>query len=188
MFQLRIDSAQLKSLGAKMGPTFALEVKKDTLRRYAPALQRKLVENSPVKGPGRTGNLARNWRVEPIGGGAELSVRNTAKYAKFVEEDTKPHKIPKSGIPGVDRKVLVWRTGRRGPISAFKAGGSFPGSRTGAKAPRNFIFMPKVIMHPGTKGQHIVPRSIKDTLEFLEESFKLALNNVVARFAGTLAK
>lgn len=188
MFRLRIDSAQLKNLAAKMGPTFALEVKKDAMRRYAPALQRKLVENSPVKGPGRTGNLARNWLVEPTGIGQELSVTNTAKYARFVEEDTKPHQIPKSGIPGRDRKVLRWRTGRRGAVSAFRATTQTAGGKPGALAASNFVFMPKVVMHPGTKGQHIVPRSIKDTLDFLEDSFKLALNNVIARFSGTVGQ
>lgn len=176
---LRIQSPGLDRMLAKMGPELAREVKIETGRRYAPALNRKLVENSPVKGPGRTGNLARNWMVEPDERTGAIRIVNKAGYSGWVERGTRPHRIPKSGTPGLDRKVLRWRTGGRGPISAFKV------SAAGAGARGNFIFVAKVIQHPGTKAQNIVPRSITDTQANLQASAQQALNTVLARFAGS---
>ena len=170
--RLTFDVSRLRSLQRKIGPEFAKAVKSETLRRYSPVLHRRLAENSPGKGPGRTGNFRRSWAVFPDRTGDVLFIVNRASYAKFVEDDTRPHRIPKTGTPGVDRKVLVWRTGRRGPISAFKVGrvarlgrriGRLLGRRPGATDRKNFVFVGRAVMHPGTKGQQIVPRSIEET-------------------------
>ena len=158
---LRIEIGALKLIGQRLGAPLAQEVSKLISTRYSPVLWRKLVENSPVKGPGRTGDLARKWSVTPIPGG--VRIRNAAKHSSFVEDDTKPHLIPKGGIPGANRKTLRWRTGRRGPISAFRTSTNTPSGQRG-----NFTFMPKVVKHPGTTGQHMIPRSVKDTADDLE--------------------
>ena len=156
---LRIEIGALKTIAQRLGTPMAQEVSKLIVIRYSPVLWRKLVENSPVKGPGRTGNLARNWSVTPIVGG--VRIRNTAKYSSFVEEDTRAHLIPKGGIPGKTRKTLRWRTGRRGPVSAFGAVATTASGRRGALARGQFTFMPKVIEHPGTTGQRMIPRSVE---------------------------
>lgn len=144
----------------------ARKVGKLIATRYAPVLWRKLVENSPVKGPGRTGNLARNWSVTPDAAGG-VRIKNAARYSSWVESDTKPHLIPKGGIPGTSRKTLRWRTGRRGPISAFRTSTNTASGQRGALNRSNFTFMPKVVHHPGTTGQHMIPRSVEDTADDL---------------------
>lgn len=166
VLSVRIESGALNAIAQRLGEPMARKVKVLIARRYSPVLWRKLVENSPVKGPGRTGHFAKAWSVAPTPDGG-VQIRNKAKYAGFVEKDTRRHDIPKSGTPGTDRQTLRWRTGRRGPISAFRTSTTTASGQRGALSRSNFTFMPKVVVHPGTKGQRIIPRSLKDTVDDL---------------------
>ena len=129
--------------------------------------------------------MGRSWEVVPDERNGTVAIRNKAAYSGFVDKGTRPHRIPSSGTPGVDRKTLRWRTGRRGPISAFRAVEVQASGRPGALARENFIFMPKAVMHPGTRPQNLVRRGIEGTLGALRDSFQAATRTILATFRGS---
>lgn len=158
---LRIDVGALRSIAQRLGEPLARKVGELIATRYSPVLWRKLVENSPVKGPGRTGALAQKWSVTPVAAGG-VRIRNTAKYSSFVEDDTRPHLIrPRSRSDG-RVPFLAWRTGRRGPVSAARATTATASGQRG-----QWSYVSKSIRHPGTKGQRIIPRSVAETIDDL---------------------
>jgi bacteriophage HK97-gp10 putative tail-component len=61
-------------------------------------------------------------------------VHSDAPYASFVEDDTKPHRIPKEGSES--KPISFWSNGRR-------------------------VTVP-FVMHPGTKGQHMFAKGVAD--------------------------
>ena len=183
---LRIESPGLDRMLARMGPQYGDEVRRETVRRYAPGLARALAVLTPRQGPGRTGNMGRSWQVFPNREGTGIVIQNRASYSGFVDRGTRPHRIPKTGWPGRDRKVLRWRTARRGPVSAFRAVQTQASGRPGALARRNFVFTGRPVMHPGTKPQRIVARSVESTIGFLRGAVQGALHTVMARFGGSV--
>lgn len=157
--RIEIDRETSRKIN-KLSPATVNQAVQESIKGYAAVLQRQLVSNSPVLGKGRTGNFARSWMTIP--GDSRIDINNNARYSRFVEFDTRPHII----LPRF-KKVLRWRTGGRGPISAFRP--------TAALASRNFIFSKKV-NHPGTKGQRIFPRSVTQTLQKYADILKEKIN------------
>ena len=137
---------------------------------YALRLLPKLTQQKVRRG---TGDLARKWRTEQPSPN-EIRIKNVAiskgpsrtPYATFVEFGTRPH-----GIVPRFKKVLRWRTGGRGPVSAFKAGKALQKG--------NFIFSMKV-QHPGTRARKIFgafwPGGAKKLGQFISEALTNALS------------
>jgi hypothetical protein len=136
---------------------------------------------SPVRKGGGTGLYLKSWFARPSGPGM-LMIGNDAPYARWVEENTRKHRIfPRH------KRVLAWRFGA-GHVSAANAGKVFNVTakmrlrrEMGAPA-RGDWFFAKAVRHPGTKGQHIFRRSWEIEAPFLIEAFGDAVN---AELSGT---
>jgi hypothetical protein len=162
LYSVKVESTALAEISRRLGDEYALQVKREAARSYSPVFHRALVEETPTKGQGRTGNMARRWSVRPDDSG-NVRVRNTADYSASVDQGSRRHNIPKSGVPGQNRKVLRWRTGGRGPVSSASAVSRHISGRPGALARGNFNFVAKVVVHPGTKPQFIVRKAFEKT-------------------------
>jgi hypothetical protein len=121
------------------------------MKDFVTLLIRKLKDRSPQSAfkPGKQGHFRRSWAGDAKDG--KIIITNDVGYAPFVEFPTRPHLISPKNKP-----FLAWRTGGRGPISSFKV------SKSGAGASKNWIFTTKPVRHPGTKGQFIFKRTLRD--------------------------
>lgn len=132
----------------KIGPQAASRAIGAALPPFAIDLTRILKVQSDVGGlKVGTGDYRRGWIAYPRGSEA-LIVINRKGYAVYVEDGTKPHLIKPRRKP-----FLAWRTGGRGPISAFRV------SKKGAGARSNFIYTARPVRHPGTKAYRIFGRT-----------------------------
>lgn len=158
-----------KELMARLTPENATKGVGTAMARLAPLFWREAVARTPNP----TGFMRRSWAAKP--GPSGVALGNTAAYAGFVEDGTKPHVIaPRNG------KVLCWRTGGRGPVSAYNAKVVRSGGQAGALHRGNFAFA-RVVHHPGTKAQRIVPRMLKAVQLVMG---KTVLNALTEAFRG----
>jgi hypothetical protein len=108
-------------------------------------------------------------------GPSAVSFFNRAKYAGYVEFDTRPHLI----LPRF-KKVLRWRKAlrtrsgsvARGPVSASRA--------TTATNSGQFNFA-LAVNHPGTKGQHVWKRSLTARAQDLLSELGRRLDQALSR-------
>ena len=109
--------------------------------KYKATLLRELVEQTYQRTKTR-GPMARGWRVNVAKD--RIIVRNIVRgrggkgrkpvaYAAFIEFGTRAHTVKPR-----HKKVLAWRTGGRGPISAANAKTRRRGGGAGALAGKNF--------------------------------------------------
>lgn len=185
MYRLTVTSTALDEISKRLGPEIAKQIAVEAARNYSLVLHRALVEKSPVKGQGRTGNLARSWSVKPEGENGNIRVTNVANYSLAVDQGSKAHWIPKKGTPGVDRPVLRWRTGGRGPVSSFAAVARHSTGRAGALAKGNFKFMAKRVWHRATKGQFIVRRAFEATGQIYAQLVNQGAERVIRSLIAT---
>jgi hypothetical protein len=185
MYRLSVESTALDAIASRIGLEYANKVKFEASREYSKVFVRALVEGTPVKGPGRTGNMARSWTVKPEGNEGGIRITNTANYSKAVNDGSKAHWIPKTGIPGRDRKVLRWRTGGRGAISSASAVARHTSGKAGALAGKNFFFVSKRVWHPGTKGLKIVEKAFEKTADELNQLVHEGAERVIQELIAT---
>ena len=109
----------------------------------APRLWLAVVEQSQKDGRG--GNFAKGWEVEPNQGDPPgVTVRNNWPIARFVEQDTVPHKIlPRPG------GILAWPVGR----GAFSSYLPLTAKTRANKANGGWIISIHGVNHPGTTGK-----------------------------------
>jgi len=156
--RLQIEPRTAEAL-RRLTPEGAAVAIKASLREWSPGVRQVLGALSPGSKPGNTGNFRRGWEIRSLGDNG-LVIRNVVKYGLWVEENTRKHVI----MP-VRAKVLAWRKGM-GRVSAFRATKVFRvtrGMRARAQAgtaKRGDWAFAKRVNHPGTKGQHVLQRTL----------------------------
>ncbi len=132
------------------------KAKERAIELFGLVLKRALTEKTFELTKSRTGTLARSWKVTPRKSSLQISNRARSRtspggtkgkpYGAFIEFGTKAHRVEPRNA-----KALRWRTGGRGPISAFGA------TKAGSK--KNFAFS-KGHRVRGIKARRIVPKTI----------------------------
>ena len=113
-------------------------------------LQGEVKERTPT----RTGQLRAS--ITKKGSGLRYEVGTRVKYARYVEEDTRPHEI----LPRT-KQALAWPGGGgsaaglgRGPQGTLKKGG--------------FLIVRKRVHHPGTKGVHMFEHGLRENVDAIK--------------------
>lgn len=121
--RLDVDPATRRKVD-KLNPQALNQALLEGGRRFQTYALRQLPRHTQAKTRTRTGTLARSWRTAQPSP-SEITFSNIATssgpkrtpIAAFLEHGTRDHPVAP-----VRKKALRWRTGGRGPVSAFRAG------------------------------------------------------------------
>jgi len=157
--EMNISITGLDELRKRIDPAWFQAVLERGLKAAVIHLEGKVKERTPV----RTGRLRAS--ITHGGKGLRYTVGTDVKYARFVEEGTKPHVIrPRT------KKALAWSGGGRtaaglgrGPQGTKKRGGQ--------------LIVRKRVNHPGTKGTQMFERAGQESFADLTR----IVQNQVAR-------
>jgi len=159
-FSIRIEG--LKELQRRISPSQFKAVLERGLKAGAIHLEGGVRKDTPV----RTGRLRAS--IAHKGGGLRYEIGTNVKYARYVEEGTKPHEITPR-----NKKALAWPGGGqtaaglgRGPQGTAKGGGA--------------LIVRKRVQHPGTKGRHMFEQTTTKERSAVERIVKAQLDRALS--------
>jgi hypothetical protein len=179
--RLEIEPKTREAL-ARLTPEGAAIATREALKAWAPELRRVLAVNSPGSKPGNTGAYRRAWDVRVVGDNV-VAIANRSGHAIYVEEDTKAHRIEP-----IRASILRWRVAA-GRVSAARASRVYTVTKAmrkrvaAGKAKAGDWIFAKVVHHPGTRGQHVLQRSLNETAPRLLD---LLFQRINGAFGGNL--